>query len=402
MRVRKLALLDDTSGAVMLFGLFLALFLVGALFMIVSVGDAVLYRRAMQDGTDSGAFAAAVIAAKGMNLHSMLNLAMAAIAGILLVVRSVEVLLEIVIAVLQAMTASIVLAPKAAPLLAVITPAEVTVERIGDGVEQFVRISHDALDVTHHAVQHGYPVLAEARAIDTMVLRGSYDPPVIGGFVVPVLGPMLPSGRPGLPVEEVDVGILCDRAANAIGDGISNVQTKVPRWLMRFLGGAVERALRLGKRRTCAEEVVESPRGVLSSRADDSRVWLGHEEFQYRAFGIGQDVFEGAWATGEHGLGLAAGGRPTEKGPSAPLRQMGRFAFSQSEFYYDVDSNKAEWLWRARWRARLRRFRIPDERGGGQLTATCAAVGRRNGPAQAVTALCAVIDQITVPTPFAH
>ena len=353
MRVGKPTLLGDTSGAVMLFGLFLALFLAGALFMIVSVGDSVLYRRAMQDGTDSGAFAAAVIAAKGMNLHSMLNLAMAAIAGVLLVVRSVEVLLEIVIGVLQAMMASIVLAPKAAPLLAVITPAEATVERIGDGVEQFVRISHDALDVTHHAVQHGYPVLAEARAIDTMVLRGSYDPPVIAGFVVPVLGPTLPSGRPGLPVEEVDVAILCDRAANAIGNGISNVQTKVPRWLMRFLGGAVERALGLGKRRTCAEDVVESPRGVLGTRGDDSLVWLGHEEFQYRAFGIGQDALEGAWATGDVGLGLAGGGRSVGQGPGTPLRRVVRFGFAQSEFYYDADSNKSEWLWKPRWRGRL-------------------------------------------------
>ena len=121
----------------MTMGLFLAIFLVGSLYLILGAGDAVLYRRAMQDAADAGVFASAVIAAKGMNLHALLNVAMAVTAGVLLVLRSVEVMLEIILAILEAMTASIVLAPKAIPLLAVITPAEATVERIGDGIEQF-------------------------------------------------------------------------------------------------------------------------------------------------------------------------------------------------------------------------------------------------------------------------
>jgi hypothetical protein len=164
-------ILTDTRGAVMILTLFLALLLVGALYYIVGVGDAVLYRRVMQDGADAGAFAASVIAAKGMNLHALLNVVMAVTAGILLVVRSVEVLLEIVLGILRGLAASIVLAPKALPLIAAISPAEVAVERIGDAVEQFVRVAHDALDVAHHAVQRGYPLLAEARAVDIMARR---------------------------------------------------------------------------------------------------------------------------------------------------------------------------------------------------------------------------------------
>ena len=275
MSFRRHNLKSSEDGAVMLVGLFLALFLAGSLFVVLSVGDSILYRRTMQDGADAGSFAAGVVAAKGMNLHVFFNVAMAATAGVLLVVRSVEVLLEIVLAILQAMMASIVLAPKAAPLIAVITPAESTVERIGDGIEQFVRISHEALDVAHHTVQHGYPLLAEARAVDAMVLRRAFDPPIVAGVVLPVAGPTLPSGAHGLPVETVGADLLCDRAANAVGGRISNVQATVPRWLMRFLGGAVERALRLGKRRTCADDVVEFPRGVLATRGRQGRVQLG-------------------------------------------------------------------------------------------------------------------------------
>ena len=80
----------------MLMSLFMALFLIGALYYVLGVGDAVIYRRIMQDGADAGAHAASVMGAKGMNLHSLLNVVMAVTTGILLVIRSVEVLLEII------------------------------------------------------------------------------------------------------------------------------------------------------------------------------------------------------------------------------------------------------------------------------------------------------------------
>ena len=399
MRGRRSELFADTSGTVMVMGLFLALFLGASVFLILSVGDAVLYRRTMQDGADAGAFAAAVVAAKGMNLHAFLNVSMAATAGVLLVIRSVEVLLEIVLAVLHAMLASLILAPKAAPLIAAITPAEAAVERVGDGVEQFVRVSHEALDVAHRAVQHGYPAIAEARAIDSMVLRGSFDPPVVGGFVLPVLGPALPQGRPGLPVEEASIGILCDRAANAVGGSIKNVQSAVPRWLMRFLGGAIERALQLGRRRTCADDVVKAPRAVLSSRNDSTEVWLGHDEFQYRSFGIGQSLDGGSWKTGERGL-LINGGSPAKSyQQNSRLTQLARVSFAQAEYYHQSNADKPEWLWRSEWRARLRRFWVPRTNGIVGLRTACASV---RGAQLDLSTLCTSISNLSALEPSAH
>jgi hypothetical protein len=402
MTAHDFRLLSDTRGAVMLMGLFAALFLAGSLFAVVSVGDAIFYRRVMQDGADSGAFAAAVVAAKGMNFHAVLNLAMAATAGVLLVVRSVEVLLEILLAILQAMMASIVLAPKAAPLLGVLTPAEATVERIGDGVEQFVRVSHDALDVAHHAVQQGYPVLAEVRAVDAMVLRGSFEPPLVAGFVVPLLGARLPSGGRGLPVEKQSVDALCERAANAIGGSISNVRARVPRWLLRFLGGAVERALRLGKRRTCDDDVVESPRQVIAARGDRSLVWLGHEEFQYRAFAVGQDPTGGVWGMSRRGLRIANGGNAAVSSPIATLQQFGRFSFAQSEFYYDSAADKSEWLWRPRWRSRLRRFQVSSDGNEASVSSACAGVPSGRLSTTNLSGLCTALRNLSVAIPSAH
>ncbi|MFA9412788.1 MAG: hypothetical protein ACERK0_16105, partial [Deltaproteobacteria bacterium] len=165
MSARHEGLIQETAGAMMLLSLFMALFLIATVYYVLGVGDAVIYRRIMQDGADAGAHAASVMGAKGMNLHALLNVAMAITAGILLVIRSVEVLLEIVLAVLYGLAATLILAPKAVPLIAVLTPVESTVERVGDTVEQFVRVAHDALDAAHHAVQRGYPLLAQARAV---------------------------------------------------------------------------------------------------------------------------------------------------------------------------------------------------------------------------------------------
>jgi hypothetical protein len=197
----------------MLISLFMALFLIGTLYY---------------------AHAASVMGAKGMNLHALLNVVMAVITGILLVIRSVEVLLEIILGVLYGLIATIILAAKAVALIGVLTPVEQTVEGVGDAVESFVRVAHDALDVAHHAVQHGYPLLAQARAVDAMAFQEAYDPPVAGGFVVPLLGPRLPEGGRGLPVEKDQIGTLCDRAADGLGNRLSNVNSKVPRWLLRF------------------------------------------------------------------------------------------------------------------------------------------------------------------------
>jgi hypothetical protein len=400
-RFNRPTISGDIQGAMMLMSLFLGLFLVGTLYYILGIGDALLYRSVMQDGADAGAFAASVLAAKGMNLHVLLNIVMAVTAGVLLVIRSVEVLLEIVLAVLAGLASSIVLAPKALPLIAALTPAEAAVERIGDAVEQFVRIAHDALDVAHHAVQRGYPLLAEARAVDVMAFQDAYDPPVSAGFVVPLLGPRLPEGGRGLPVEKVDVGVLCDRAANALGNRLSNVNSKVPRWLLKFLGGVVAKALRLGKRRTCAEDIVESPRGVLSNRGDGTTVWLGHEEFQYRGYTIGSDPHSGRWQTGERGIRVAQGGRTEGRNEAYQSHVVGRIGLAQSEYYFDGSESKSEWLWKQRWRARLRRFRISRSWVPSGITTACSAAGGR-ASSGGLMALCDVIRDFSINAVSAH
>lgn len=385
----------------MLMSLFMALFLIAMLYYVLGVGDAVIYRRIMQDGADAGAHAASVMGAKGMNLHVLLNVVMAVTAGILLVIRSVEMLLEITLAILYGLLATLVLAPKAAPLIAVLSPVESAVERVGDTVEQFVRVAHDALDVAHQAVQHGYPLLAQARAIDAMAFQRDYDPPVAGGFVVPLLGPRLPDGGRGLPVEKGDIGTPCDRVADALGTRLSNVNSKVPRWLLKFLGGAVSKALRLGKRRTCADGVVESPRRVIQNRADGTPVWLGHEEFQYRAYDIGRSPHEGHWRHGERGVRIAQGGHDAGRNTAHDAQVIGRIGFAQAEYYFNGREDPSEWLWKQRWRARLRRFRISRAWTPREILSACSTT-RGRGSVEGLVELCDVARDFSINAISSH
>ena len=401
MPAKHAGLIEETRGAMMLMSLFMALLLIGTLYYLLGVGDAVLYRRIMQDGVDAGAYAASVMGAKGMNLHVLLNVVMAVTAGILLVIRSVEVLLEIVIGVLYGLSGTVVLAAKASALIAVLSPVESTVERVGDAVEQFVRIAHDALDAAHYVVQRGYPLLAEARAVDAMAFQDAYDPPVAAGFVVPLLGSRLPSGGRGLPVEEDEVGTLCDRVADGLSSRLNNVSSKVPRWLLKFLGGVVGQALHLGKRRTCDDDVVEPPRRLIQTRADGTDVWLGHEEFQYRAYGIGRNPHENDWQRGERGIRIAQGGREEGRNGVHKAQVLGRLSFAQAEYYFNGTEDKAEWLWKQRWRGRLRRFRISrDWIPSGILSACSGARGR--GSLDGLAGTCDVVRDFSINAVSAH
>ncbi len=400
-RLNRASLLDDTQGAMMLMSLFMALLLIGALYYILGVGDAVVYRRIMQDGADAGAYAASVMGAKGMNLHVLLNVVMAVTAGILLVIRSVEVLLEITLGILYGLVATVLLAAKASALIAALSPVESTVESVGDAVEQFVRTAHHALDAAHKVVQHAYPLLAEARAVDAMAFQAAYDPPVSGGFVVPLLGSRLPGGGRGLPVEEDELGVICDRVADGLSNRLRNVRSRVPRWLLKFLGGVVGQALRLGKRRTCADDVIEPPRRVIQTRGDETLVWLGHEEFQYRAYAIGHDPHRSHWQNGERGIRIAQGGATDGRSPIYEAHVVGRLAFAQAEYYFDGTEHKAEWLWKQRWRARLRRFRISRSWiPSGILSACSAARGR--GSLEGLSGICDVARDFSINAVSAH
>jgi hypothetical protein len=72
----------DQRGAIMLMGLFMACFLVGVLWYIIGIGNAIVFRDTMQEAADHSAFTAAVLHAKGMNFIAACNLILFAMAAL--------------------------------------------------------------------------------------------------------------------------------------------------------------------------------------------------------------------------------------------------------------------------------------------------------------------------------
>jgi hypothetical protein len=88
---------NDTRGAVMFIALFMIMMLVGSLWGLIGIGDAVVHKAMTQEATDSGALSSATIQAKGMNVIAFLNCLLFAMTFIWIVIcLIVDVLLVII------------------------------------------------------------------------------------------------------------------------------------------------------------------------------------------------------------------------------------------------------------------------------------------------------------------
>ncbi len=95
----RCGLLTDQRGAVMVLGVVMAALMVGVLWHLVGVGDAIIYRERMQEAADATAFESAVWHARTMNLLVVLNIIMSAILAFLAMWRLAELLVGLAAAV---------------------------------------------------------------------------------------------------------------------------------------------------------------------------------------------------------------------------------------------------------------------------------------------------------------
>jgi hypothetical protein len=94
-----------------------------------------------------------------------------------------------------------------------------------------------------------------------------------------------------------------------------------------------------------------SPKRVLAGVA------LGGEPFQIRAI-VQNDA--SALQAGNF-LRLALWGRKAPDDTLANVRELGTFAVAEAEYFYDGAEGADAWMWNMSWRARLRRFRLPND-----------------------------------------
>jgi hypothetical protein len=207
---------EDRRGAVMVVAVFMAVFMVGALWYIVGLADAMVYRERMQEGADAVAFSSAVVHARGMNIIAMMNLIMAAVLAVLVALKVAQLILAIIAAV-----AAVILAASfgtCGPCAAVISACAEGIAQIQNVINQIKQPIFNtlkALSTAQKGVAYVVPWLSEGEAY---YLSSQYGKPVKLGLVASAS--MIPSSNPktyGLPVDDGNYAKLCEKAGQDVG-----------------------------------------------------------------------------------------------------------------------------------------------------------------------------------------
>ncbi len=87
--------LKDSRGAIMVLGIFFACMMVGWMWMLVGLGDAMIWRDRSQEAADSMSYTSAAVQAQGMNLISFVNILMLILTAVYLLMSFVYNVLDI-------------------------------------------------------------------------------------------------------------------------------------------------------------------------------------------------------------------------------------------------------------------------------------------------------------------
>jgi Flp pilus assembly protein TadG len=251
------SLFRDDRGAIMVIGLFMFTFLIGACWYVFGIGNAISYRENLQNAADSTAFAAAVYNARGMNILVMVNLVMAAVMAVLVAAKAAQVLLLGINLITCALSETLV----AIPICAATTEAEPEMEEfVDETVAPPVIATEKVLHYTEGALAVVWPWLSEGKSTAASL---DYQPGVLFGTTMATAqiplglsnagdfsslitnaigfnfsGKGSPvsfnlknnitngldsgfSGRYGLPVENDSLNDLCSMAASTVFDVVS-------------------------------------------------------------------------------------------------------------------------------------------------------------------------------------
>jgi hypothetical protein len=160
----------DDRGAIMIIGVFMATALVGCIWYMVGLGEAMIYREQMRAAADATAFSSAVTHALGMNIIVMMNIAMAVVMSIMLALQIVFII-GIVLTVLAVigLLADGVTAPFIPPLI----DFDMTMFRTIQSVQDPVFITIAAINVTAGIEGMMMPWVATMNA---KLIPGQYKP----------------------------------------------------------------------------------------------------------------------------------------------------------------------------------------------------------------------------------
>jgi hypothetical protein len=192
----------------MVMGIFMCSCLVGALWYLAGIGDAILYRERLQEAADAVAFSDAALHARGMNLLVLINLIMACILGIRVALRTAKIVLVICSAVFAALG---VFSPPLFAAAAATSAAAEAIQAVSGEVDPAIDVALKGLNTAQDGIADLTPTLAAFGAQGSV--GDLYKPTAARTSTQHLAGPTTP-----LPVEHVDPKVLCKHAAGSITD----------------------------------------------------------------------------------------------------------------------------------------------------------------------------------------
>jgi hypothetical protein len=228
----------DERGAILVPAVVMGALLVGALYYVAAIGDAVIFRTQLQDAADATAFKSAVWHARGMNIIVVLNVIMSIAMGIFALLRMVEVVVLVLCLIPP-------LFPFCFPLFrTLVTSTERTVFNF---VDPAINVAHGLQGAASQIVPwvafgdaKGTPTYAETIwPISLSMLPNIPIPAGVASKLPANAGrPRMPEkGFGALPVQEDEFGTLCSKGFTLIPKQLAALLGDAP-----FIGGKLEDA----------------------------------------------------------------------------------------------------------------------------------------------------------------
>lgn len=324
-REHRRSLVTDDRGAVMVMGIFMCSCLVGALWYLAGIGDAILYRERMQEAADAVAFSDAALHARGMNLIVLINLIMAVILSFRVVMRTGK----LVLAVAASVFAGLGLIPGNQAFLTAAPPtalAATTLDNFDKATKPAIDGALNALVTVQEAIATTTPKLARLSA--TVSVGDKYKP------VISTVAIKQPDDE-RLPVAKGKAAKLCAQASDVIPEIHDQLLTKVGAGFVAdsvgfFLRPLIEAAaggspdyfcdLEAGASEPNTEDNVavkaEVDKGI-EARCDDPGQLLSETRKQFEAA-------ENAWEEKCRKFGVTCEGRDANGEPLQTATQFGR------------------------------------------------------------------------------
>jgi len=192
----------------MVMGIFMCCIVVGTMWYVAGIGDALVLRERSQEIADAGAFSGAALHARGMNLIVLLNLVMACILGIRVALKALQLVL-VILGVLFAAIGWIVpgVGVLAGPCLNGAKLLNNVIKRLDPSIDKALK----AMSKAELGISKVVPAAACAGAMQVQL---KYKPLAKVGLTATAVN--LPTAK-FLPVKEGTADRLCYEAGKSVG-----------------------------------------------------------------------------------------------------------------------------------------------------------------------------------------